>query len=335
MVLKKVKMNFKKFSTGFKVSYISFSILAIMAFVLYSVSIISALNICIFSAIMLILASAGILITLFIEFKTTLSFKIKGKLFSKGNLLVFLSVFAGAIITYALSIYVGLGAVIASGLVGVAAAVFIPKYGAPIFCGSFAGMSSALLLSPWELLLAAVLAAVLYVLSQNTLKGFGGKYGTIAFSACVAASILTGSSVPAKNFAGWDTGLILIILSVCAAVLTYTMSNRLKLGSVLASGLVGVLAGVWLPMLFPKTGTTMAVMIFCASFAGMSSPKRIINEFFVAIAGIISGLAFIFSFTLQGAGGKLGTIAFGSIMSVYGFIWIYQKTFMRLKQKTY
>ncbi|MDX1359558.1 MAG: hypothetical protein R3232_12060, partial [Clostridia bacterium] len=151
------------------------------------------------------------------------------------------------------------------------------------------------------------------------------KFGTIAFSACLAAALLTGSSVPAKDFAGWDIGFILIISSVLAAVLTYVLSIRLKLGPVLASGLVGVMAGLWLPMIFPDSGTTMAVMIFCASFAGMSNPKRIRNELFIAAAGIIAGLAFIFSFTLQGAGGKLGTIAFGSIMAMHGYITLFTR----------
>jgi len=318
-------MNQKNLLIGFKASYIGFAILAALALLLYFVSLLSAVEFCITSVIILALSLSGILFTLYTEISTIIKSDKEDKLISRRNLLIFLFVFGGAILTYALSIYAGFGAVIASGLIGVAAAIFIPKYGAPAFCGSFAGMSSALLLSPWAMLFAAVLAGLLYVLARNTLNGFGGKFGTIAFSACMVVALLTGSSVPAKSFTGWEFGFVLIALSVCAAVVTYILSIRFKLGPVLASGLVGVMAGLWLPLIFPGNGSTMAVMIFCASFAGMSAPKRIKNELFVAIAGIIAGLAFIFSFKLQGAGGKLGTIAFGSVMAVYGILKIIRK----------
>ncbi len=303
---------------------IGFMMLAAMALILYVITFSNAARTNIPVMILLLLSLLGIVFTLIKEAFAIRSLKTDGKLLNIENLKIFAAVFLGAVITYALSIYAGLGSVLASGIVGVVAAVFFKKYAAPVFCGSFAGMSSALLLNQWELLIAAVLAGIIYVMAKNVLNGFGGKFGTIAFTACLLAALITGNRIPAKSFAGWDIGLILVLISILAAVITYVLSVRLKLGPVLASALIGVMAGLWLPLIFPDYGATMAIMAFCASFAGMSSPKRLSNEFYIATTGLISGFAFIFSYTLQGAGGKLGTLAFGSVMAVYGIIKIWQ-----------
>ncbi len=47
--------------------------------------------------------------------------------------------------------------------------------------------------------------------------------------------------------------------------------------------------------------------------------KRVKNEVYMIIAALICALVFIYSAPyLGGAGGKLGTIAFGSVISVFG-----------------
>ncbi|MCK5758232.1 MAG: hypothetical protein KAH14_03990 [Clostridiales bacterium] len=312
------KGKFRFFISGF-------IMLSAMVLILYAVTFTNSIRTNIPSMIILLLTFLFIAYTLINEAFIVRTLKTDENILNMENLMIFAAVFLGAVITYALSIYAGLGAVLASGIVGVAVAVLYKKYAAPAFCGSFVGMSSTLLLNQWELIIAAVLAGIIYILAKNVLNGFGGKFGTIAFISCLLAAYITGNWMPAKNFAGWDVGLLLVFVSISAAVLTYVLSIRLKLGPVLASALIGVMAGLWLPLIFPDYGVTMAVMAFCASFVGMSNPKRIKNEFFVAIAGLISGFAFIFSFTLQGAGGKLGTIAFGSVMAVYGISKIFMK----------
>jgi hypothetical protein len=89
----------------------------------------------------------------------------------------------------------------------------------------------------------------------------------------------------------------------------------------MASGIVGVVAGLILPVLFPEIGGTLAVMAICASFVGMSSAKHFPNALPLAVAGLFLGLIFIYSMPfLGGAGGKLGTMAFGSGLAVRGFM---------------
>jgi len=76
-----------------------------------------------------------------------------------------------------------------------------------------------------------------------------------------------------------------------------------------------------LPALFPEIGGSLAVMAICASFVGMSAATHFPNVVPMAIAGLFLALIFIYSSPyLGGAGGKLGTMAFGAGLSVRGFM---------------
>ncbi|ELZ01435.1 hypothetical protein C482_06664 [Natrialba chahannaoensis JCM 10990] len=94
------------------------------------------------------------------------------------------------------------------------------------------------------------------------------------------------------------------------AVVTYGASVVADLGPVLASALVGLLAGLALPR--------VGAPIYCGSFVGMASPAVFPGLEYVAVAGVISGLAFVATTaSFGGVGGKLGTIAlFGCVAAV-------------------
>jgi uncharacterized membrane protein HdeD (DUF308 family) len=112
-------------------------------------------------------------------------------------------------------------------------------------------------------------------------------------------------------------GQQIILTSVIASVVTYLVNVKLGKGGVIASGLVGLVGGLVLPVAFPAVGATLATVCICASFAGMSSKARIANEALMAVAGVLVGLVFMYSSPyLGGAGGKLGTTAFGSVIAV-------------------
>ena len=72
--------------------------------------------------------------------------------------------------------------------------ISLPKakdYAIPVYCGAFVGMSSALVLSNiWLVLLASVLAALLFVISKNIYLGVGGRLGTIAFMGVTLATVI-------------------------------------------------------------------------------------------------------------------------------------------------
>lgn len=232
----------------------------------------------------------------------------------------FIAVVFGGLATFALTQTLGFSAVLASGLIGVIAYMLVPKYEVPAFCGSFVGMASYSLLPGYRyLILAGLISGIVYVIGKYSFKGFGGKLGTTAFIGTVLAAVFTGQSFSGGYIPGGNMVYLLIIYSVIGAVLTYILHIRFKLSAVFSSGIIGVLAALILPIFHPANGATLAVMAYCATFAGMSSKDRISNEFIMAIGAILTALIFIFTSPyLNGAGGKLGTIAFASVITIKG-----------------
>ena len=234
----------------------------------------------------------------------------------------FIVVFLGAIAAYTLSISLELGAVVAASLVGLLAGLVLPAYGVPIYCGAFVGMTSVeLFATHGELAVAGAVAGFVYVLTTAVFGGFGGKLGTIAFT----GSVITGLGLEREFLIaptpGWHTAWLIVAYAVIAATATYAISITLKHGPVIASSVVGLIGGLVLPALHPEMGSTAAVMVICASFAGMSSKQHFPHILQMTAAGLITGMIFIYSTPLMGgAGGKLGTIAFGSVMAVRGYL---------------
>lgn len=257
-------------------------------------------------------------------------------LLSRPAVLDFVGVVGGALVTYFVSVDLELGAVIASGLIGLLGALIFPQQAVPIYCGSFVGMSSNALLTTYpEMLLAGMAAGLIYNLSVGTLDGFGGKLGTIAF----AGAVLTGLGL-GRNFIvavvpdvalAWQ----IVLYATAAAVLTYWLSITKKHGAVIGSSMVGLVGGLVLPVLNPQNGALLAVVVICASFTGMSSAKRIPNYLWMTLAGIITGIIFIYSLpVLGGAGGKLGTIAFGAAMITWAIRTLIHQATSKSKEKT-
>ncbi len=240
---------------------------------------------------------------------------------SKAEALDFLAVVGGTLVTFALSVNRGLGPVVAAGLVGVLASLFIRRHDVAAYCGAFVGMSCGieLFITYGGVVLAGVIAGFIFVFSKQAFQGFGGKLGTIALLGCIMATILIGRQFPQCLRPTGGVIKYLYLYSVLGGLVTYILSARLGHRAVLSSGAVGLTAGLLLPLLHPKSSGILSVMVICASFAGMSGLERIPREIHIVIAGVFC--AFIFTHTavyFAGAGGKLGTIAFGSVIAVYG-----------------
>ncbi len=230
-----------------------------------------------------------------------------------------LSVAVGSILTYTLSVHAGLGPVLASALVGLFVAVGSPRIAAPAFCGSFVGMASpAVFPGPGSVALAGTIAGLAFVATDGIFDGVGGKLGTTALFGCLVAVSLAGLEYVFPTAPPWAQASLVVPVAVAGAVATVVVSVHLGSGPVAASGLVGVVAGVGFPLLVPALGGTLAAVAFCASFVGMSSAKRLTTPQ-VAVAGAICGLVFLaVTPALEGAGGKLGTIAFIACLATVG-----------------
>ncbi|ELZ05159.1 hypothetical protein [Natrialba aegyptia] len=167
----------------------------------------------------------------------------------------------------------------------------------------------ALLLTPAALLVSAV--AGLPALSAGSLGVQVGIVLTLTGTVTAAAERDRVIDEFALDAAGFDrTDGIDVVAVTVGALVTYGASVGAELGPVLASALVGLAAGLALPR--------VAVPLYCGSFVGMASPAVFPGPEFVAVAGLLAGLAFVATAeSFGGFGGKLGTIAlFGCTTTV-------------------
>jgi len=234
----------------------------------------------------------------------------------------FLGVFCGGIITFFLQSHFGLNAVLASGAVGLVGGIFFKKQSAAVYCGSFVGMACpALYVYVPSVALGSFFASIIYVLSKELFQGAGGKLGTIAFIGSLLSAGVFRYTPYREAVPLWNAGGVMVIYAVFGAYITYVLNHKFRLGPVAASAYVGLAAGSVLPLVHgQETGLMYAVMVFCASFAGMADKSRIPKAMGMIPAGIICALLFIYSAPfLGGAGGKLGTIAFASVLTMDGW----------------
>jgi hypothetical protein len=242
-----------------------------------------------------------------------------------------LVVAVAAVVTYALSVRVGVGSVVASALVGLLAGVAAPGIDVPAYCGSFVGMASpALFPSVGYLAAAGLLAGLAFAVAERAFVGFGGKLGTLALFGCATTAVLTGADYAAGGGLPWASAGLVVPVAAVAAVVTVALSVRLGLGAVVASAVVGLAAGVGLPALPAVPGETLAAAAFCASFVGMSSTDRLDGEGPVAFAGALCGAVFVaVAAAFGGAGGKLGTVAFVACVATTGAERLFARLFAR------
>jgi hypothetical protein len=106
----------------------------------------------------------------------------------------------GALLCYFLNVHLGLGSVIAVGLVGLLGSYtntifrhysFSTGLPAALYCGAFIGMCSDAVAGGYLFIILGSLASfILLSYSQDVLNGYGGKLGTIAFGGVFIISLL-------------------------------------------------------------------------------------------------------------------------------------------------
>ncbi len=114
--------------------------------------------------------------------------------------------------------------------------------------------------------------------------------------------------------------LIIIGLSIIAALVTWELNVKYCLGGVRASSLVSLVSGLIIYLL--KLEPFYGVAIMGASFAAMSTEYVIPKRFWMLVCGFIYSLVFINlpSDLFAGFGGKLGTTACLSVVMTLGVI---------------
>ena len=309
------------------IPFTGFIILSITVTILLGATVFAGFKTQWIAGIVSLIVLAGALITIISEGKRILADKMfNDELPLIKHVYEFIGVVIGGVLACIVCRDFKLGAVVGASLVGIVAHFVVPKYAVPVYCGAFVGMTSnALLFTRSEVAIASVIAGIIFVLSSYVFGGFGGKLGTIAFISTIITSLILGREFIVAPIFETKTILLIILVALIATPLTYYFNVIRGHGAVLASAFVGLLGGLILPII-PEVGGTLAVVAICASFAGMSNKARCPHIWMMVVAGLFIGIIFVYSTPIfGGAGGKLGTIAFGSVMAIYGFMSLFGK----------
>jgi hypothetical protein len=309
------------------IPFAGFIILSITVTILLGATVFTGFKTQWIAGIVSLIVLAGALITIISEGKRILADKMfNDELPLIKHVYEFIGVVIGGVLACIVCRDFKLGAVVGASLVGIVAYFVVPKYAVPVYCGAFVGMTSnALLFTRSEVAIASVIAGIIFVLSSYVFGGFGGKLGTIAFISTIITSLILGREFIVAPIFETKTILLIILVALIATPLTYYFNVIRGHGAVLASAFVGLLGGLILPII-PEVGGTLAVVAICASFAGMSNKARCPHIWMLVVAGLFIGIIFVYSTPIfGGAGGKLGTIAFGSVMAIYGFMSLFGK----------
>lgn len=298
--------------------FIGFILISISAVSLFTFSVITA-----FAqrhyliSLLILLINVLLLVDIFSQFKKE---RFHFLFFHKKDYLIVFFCISGAAIAYVFNVYIGLGAIIASALVGLLGAILVPDYKVSIYCGSFVGMVSPLVLHDfYHVLIAGLLAGIIFMLAEGVYKGYGGKLGATAFIPWLILTLSNNVQLTTPQSLSISIMLEIILVSALASFTTYVIAQRYKHDVVTSSSLVSLLAGLILPAVFQTDGGTFAAVAMSASFAGMSSKKVIKNEFQMIAVSLLLSLMFVYSYChFGGAGGKLGTLAFASVITFKG-----------------
>ncbi len=112
----------------------------------------------------------------------------------------FIAIPLSALITYYLNVEVGLGPVFSVGIVGFLG-TFVHKLvprskhllhiEAPIYCGTFIGMSTITVSEIYYIIvMASIFSSLLFMSTQSLYVGVGGKLGTLAFIGVVLSMLV-------------------------------------------------------------------------------------------------------------------------------------------------
>ncbi len=302
-----------------RIRFISFFVLIIITLFLFVLTSISAMgdNFLVFFIIIVIIF--GICYSGYKEIIKILSNSSRIKF--KINYFDILFTVIGCLGAYFLNIYLNQGAVIAASLVGIISACFIKKYSIAMYAGAFAGMiSPAVLHDFYHILLASVITGIVFAFSKGVFDGFGGKLGASAFTSWIILYLTSDIELISPIFES-DIVVILFIISLTGVFLTYLLQNNFKKDVVASSAVISLLGALILPILFPESSSHLAPLLMSATFAGMSSKKRIEGYYEIFIISVFVSIIFIYSYShLGGGGGKLGTIAFGCVLAANGLI---------------
>lgn len=228
-----------------------------------------------------------------------------------------IALMTGALLTFFLNHSIGIGAVLASSIVGLFAAWFIKDYALPIYCGSFVGMACNEIFSNILYVgLAAFISGVLFILSQHLFAAWGGKAGFMAFVGTYLTSILIRTPLRVIEPLEPQLYLPVFLFAIVGCLATFVLQSKGHMSVVSASALVGFA----IALLYPDASHAVVVSAFCGTFAGMNVKENFGKKTDIVMIAFCTACLFLVSFALfDGSGGKLGALAFIATGATSGF----------------
>ena len=178
--------------------------------------------------------------------------------------------------------------VLASAAVSVIGSLVSPGLGQAAMCGTFAGMSSNIILvnTFGSALSLGILTSIFFeglIHYRNLLLGIGGRLGFVAFLANNALALLRGNAIYTSSAAAKVSSTTLMSTSLftgLGAVLTIALreasDDTPASDPVRASAVIGLMAAL-LVGCHPIYTDASALAIYAGSFVGMSLPSRLLK----------------------------------------------------------
>lgn len=135
----------------------------------------------------------------------------------------------------------------------------------------------------------------------------------ILFIICVAILLIIGIGQPKFYKTTFETDkLITIPLVLLGTISTYSLQIFANFNPILSAAIVGLIA------IFSekRMKILIALPVYCGAFVGMTNPDNHYSFYLIFLIGLFAGVLFYLSKNFYaGVGGKLGTIAFASVIA--------------------
>ena len=133
------------------------------------------------------------------------------------------------------------------------------------------------------------------------------------FIVCIALLLIIGIGQPKFYKISFQTDKLNVILFVLIGTLsTYSLQYFIGINPILSAGFVGFSFA----LLENKIQYIKSLPIYCGVFVGMTNPENHYPFFLIVLIGLFTGILFYLSKNFYGGiGGKLGTIAFSSVIA--------------------
>ena len=245
---------------------------------------------------------------------------------------VIVAAVAGAVAGHTLTTRAGLHPALAGSLAGAlvsalswAGLAVVGTWAPAFYVGAFAGTGAAVILhgAPW-VLLAGLLAGLMWAALPDAWAGVGGKMGLTALVSAGTAVLLSerigGNHPPQLPPQRLDLAhAVAVPLATLSALLTRRLIQRHGLSAVAASAMPTAAVASLLFLAHVQLAGPLAAAWFAGSFVGMTHPTRIGSNAGLGVASVLLGVVLLrLQSPMVGWAGVLGATAFACVLAAIG-----------------